>query len=96
MSADRPAESDPTNAPMTTASTPGSASARVVVAPEWVEPSPELVELARAFGVAVEYWDQGGNYHRVGAATIAAVLALVTRRGPAWAVGLGNLRYLCR
>jgi 4-alpha-glucanotransferase len=75
VSADRPAESNPTNDPVTTASTGGSASARVVVEPEWVEPSPELVELARAFGVAVEYWDQGGNYHRVGAATIAAVLA---------------------
>lgn len=70
-----------------------------VVAPEWVEPSPELVELARAFGVAVDYWDQSGEYHRVGAATISAVLtslgvdvstpaaawnALYARRNAAW------------
>ena len=46
-----------------------------VVEPEWVEPSPELVELARAYGVAVEYWDQSGKYHRIGAATITAVLS---------------------
>ncbi len=45
-----------------------------VVEPEWVEPSGELVELARAYGVAVEYWDQSGGYHRIGAATILAVL----------------------
>ncbi|HEX6888954.1 MAG TPA: 4-alpha-glucanotransferase [Candidatus Nanopelagicales bacterium] len=44
------------------------------VEPPWVEPSQELVELARAYGVAVEYWDQSGAYHRVGAATINAVL----------------------
>ena len=43
--------------------------------PEWVEPTQELTELARAYGVAVEYWDQSGNYHRVGARTIEAVLA---------------------
>jgi 4-alpha-glucanotransferase len=46
-----------------------------VVEPEWAEPSNELVELARAFGVATEYWDQSGKHHRVGAATIKAVLA---------------------
>ena len=69
-SADRPANPDP--APR------GEAAAKPpkppVVEPEWVEPSPELVELARAYGVAVEYWDQSGNYHRIGAATIIAVL----------------------
>ena len=45
-----------------------------VVEPEWVDPSPELVELARSYGVAVEYWDQAGDYHRVGGRTIQAVL----------------------
>ena len=45
------------------------------MAPEWEEPTAELSELARAYGVAVEYWDQGGEYHRVGAATLRAVLA---------------------
>ena len=70
VSADRPAS--PESAPG------GPAAAKPpkppVVEPEWVEPSPELVELARAYGVAVEYWDQSGNYHRIGAATILAVL----------------------
>ncbi|MGB7982224.1 MAG: 4-alpha-glucanotransferase [Candidatus Nanopelagicales bacterium] len=45
-----------------------------IVEPVWVEPGGELVELARAYGVAVEYWDQSGEYHRIGAATITAVL----------------------
>jgi 4-alpha-glucanotransferase len=48
--------------------------APALVEPEWVEPSQELVELARAFGVATEYWDQQGVFHRVGAATVKAVL----------------------
>ncbi len=79
--------------------TPPVPSAPPVVEPEWVEPSAELVELARAYGVAVEYWDQSGAYHRVGAATITAVLtalgvdvstpervwnALYDRRNAAW------------
>jgi 4-alpha-glucanotransferase len=64
--ADRTPQADPAT---------GSAPApRPVAEPVWEEPSPELVELARAYGVAVEYWDQSGNYHRVGAATIRAVL----------------------
>jgi len=37
-------------------------------------PSPALAELARAFGVATEYWDWQGNHVIVGAATISAVL----------------------
>jgi 4-alpha-glucanotransferase len=42
--------------------------------PEWIEPTPELAELAREYGVAVEYWDQQGVHHRVGTAVIRAVL----------------------
>jgi len=37
-------------------------------------PSDELVKLARAFGVATEYWDWQGNHVIVSAATISAVL----------------------
>ena len=37
-------------------------------------PSPALAELARAFGVAPEYWDWQGNHVIVSAATISAVL----------------------
>lgn len=37
-------------------------------------PSPELTELARAFGVAPEYWDWQGNHVIVSALTISAVL----------------------
>jgi 4-alpha-glucanotransferase len=44
------------------------------VEPEWIEPTPELAELAREYGVAVEYWDQQGVHHRVGTAVIRAVL----------------------
>ncbi len=78
---------------------PSAGAVPEVVEPEWVEPSPELTELARAYGVAVEYWDQGGTYHRVGALTLQAVLtalevdvsspdavwnALYQRRNEAW------------
>ncbi len=56
------------------APTPAPTGPVPVVEPEWAEPSGELVELARAYGVAVEYWDQSGGYHRIGAATITAVL----------------------
>ena len=38
------------------------------------EPSPALTELARASGVATEYWDWEGNQVIVGAQTISAVL----------------------
>lgn len=38
-------------------------------------PSPELAELARAYGVATEYYDQGGKHVLIGAETISAVLA---------------------
>jgi len=37
-------------------------------------PSHALAELARAFGVATEYWDWQGNHVIVSAATISAVL----------------------
>ena len=37
-------------------------------------PSHALAELARAFGVATEYWDWQGNHVIVGASTISAVL----------------------
>ena len=70
VSADRPVNPDVAVG----AEAPATPPAPTVVEPEWVEPSPELVELARAYGVAVEYWDQSGNYHRIGAATILAVL----------------------
>ncbi len=38
-------------------------------------PSHSLAELARAFGVATEYWDWQGNHVIVGASTISAVLS---------------------
>jgi len=38
------------------------------------EPAPELAELARAFGVATQYWDWQGDHVMVSAATISAVL----------------------
>ena len=38
------------------------------------EPSPDLTELARASGVATEYWDWQGNHVVVGEPTISAVL----------------------
>ncbi|HEX8497002.1 MAG TPA: 4-alpha-glucanotransferase, partial [Actinomycetales bacterium] len=37
-------------------------------------PSPELVELARAYGVATEYWDWHGAHVSVAADTVRAVL----------------------
>ena len=37
-------------------------------------PSPELVELARAFRVATEFWDWRGTYRPVSARTIVAAL----------------------
>ncbi len=54
--------------------TPLQATPPKVVEPEWEEPSSELIELARAYGVATEYWDQGGAHHRIGTATLNAVL----------------------
>ena len=43
-------------------------------APAW-QPVPEdLRRLADAYGVATEYWDQGGTLVQVGAATVSAVL----------------------
>ena len=38
-------------------------------------PSPALTELARAYGVATEYWDWQGNHVVVSASTIVSVLA---------------------
>ena len=39
------------------------------------EVSPELAELADAYGVATQYWDQGGELVMVSAETVTAVLA---------------------
>lgn len=47
----------------------------IKVAPPWVEVGPELAQLASAYGVATEYWDQSGNLHRISAVTVEAVLA---------------------
>ena len=44
-------------------------------APAWAPVSMELAQLAAAYGVATEYWDQAGNHVDVGAATVEAVLA---------------------
>ena len=38
------------------------------------EVSPELARLADAYGVATEYWDQGGELVKVSAESVAAVL----------------------
>ncbi len=38
------------------------------------EVSPELAELAETFGVATEYWDQGGELVKVSADTVTSVL----------------------
>jgi 4-alpha-glucanotransferase len=43
-------------------------------ASEWAPVSEELAQLANAFGVATEYWDQSGNHVSVGAATVEGVL----------------------
>src|SRR5690606_31025837 len=40
----------------------------------WAPVSEETRQLADAYGVATEYWDQSGNHVEVGAATVAAVL----------------------
>ncbi len=53
----------------------GSEQPPSLTEPDFVEPSTELAELARAYGVAVDYWDGEGNYHRIGAAVLEAVLA---------------------
>ena len=37
--------------------------------------SPEIQELAAAYGVATEYWDQAGQHHEVSFETLIAVLA---------------------
>jgi len=42
--------------------------------PVWAPVSDELAQLAAAYGVATEYWDQSGNHVSVGAATVEAVL----------------------
>ena len=59
--------------------------------PEWAPVPDDLGRLAAAYGVATEYWDQAGNHVHVGSATVAAVLASVSkspigRRGalPGW------------
>ena len=43
-------------------------------APEWRPVQDDLRRLADAYGVATEYWDQGGTLVQVGEATVAAVL----------------------
>ncbi len=43
-------------------------------APEWTPVPDDLGRLAAAYGVATEYWDQGGSLVQVGSATVAAVL----------------------
>ena len=40
----------------------------------WTAPSPELAELAKALGVATEYWDQSGKHQVVSHQTLEAVL----------------------
>ncbi len=46
-----------------------------VTAETLTTPSQEVVELARALGVATEYWDQQGNHKIISAATLENVLA---------------------
>ena len=41
-----------------------------------VAPSPRLVELAHAHGVATEYWDWQGRHVTVSEAAIVAVLSI--------------------
>ena len=43
-------------------------------APPWAPVPDELARLAGAYGVATEYWDQGGALVQVGEATVVAVL----------------------
>lgn len=61
-------------APRDRAEAPGANDADGASAPDREEPGPELVELAQAYGVAVEYWAQDGSHKRVSAATLRAVL----------------------
>ena len=49
--------------------------APALVAPPYVEVGHELGRLANAYGVATEYWDQGGRHQKVSAVTVQAVLA---------------------
>ncbi len=65
LAARRPRRPSARQPPPTPSLTPCKPSPPVVE-PEWIEPSPELVELARAHGVAVEYWDQAGSHRRIG------------------------------
>jgi 4-alpha-glucanotransferase len=62
-------------APESSADVAGAAPPEALQAPEWEEPSTELIELARSYGVAIEYWDQSGQHHPVSAVTIRAVLS---------------------
>jgi len=41
----------------------------------WTAPSPEVAELAQAYGVATEYWDQQGVHRVISAATLEKVMA---------------------
>jgi len=41
----------------------------------WTAPQPEVAELAQAYGVATEYWDQTGNHKVISAHTLEKVLA---------------------
>ncbi len=40
----------------------------------WTAPSGEVIELAKAFGVATEYWDQTGKHIQISAQTLEKVL----------------------
>jgi hypothetical protein len=60
-------------------------------------PSAQLVELARAYGVATEYWDWLGEHVTVSRSTIRAVLgALGVDAGTEEAVAVALRDYLAR
>ncbi|MEY3278275.1 MAG: hypothetical protein RLZZ426_761 [Actinomycetota bacterium] len=42
---------------------------------EWSAPTQEIVDLAAAFGVATEFYDQSGNFKQISAETLDAILA---------------------
>lgn len=53
---------------------PAPAVVTAPVAPPYRPVPPELARLAHAYGVATDYWDQGGHHVDVGADTVEAVL----------------------
>lgn len=85
--------------PAAAAVAPAPQPTSVPVEPAWRDPSHELIELARSYGILTEWTDQAGANRRVGAATIEAVLtalgvdvttpsavwnSLLARRNEAW------------